>query len=36
MTNVLWTFLVHTGAMFLTFAVFVALCYIVVNALVRD
>lgn len=36
MSNVLWTFIVHTGAMFLSFAVFVVLCYIVVNALVKE
>lgn len=33
--NALWTFLVHTGAMYLTFFVFVGLAYLVVNALVR-
>ncbi|SDW86899.1 hypothetical protein SAMN04489725_1183 [Alicyclobacillus hesperidum] len=36
MSNVLWTFLVHTAAMYLAFAVFVVLCFIVVNALVKE
>lgn len=36
MTNNLWTFLVHTGALFLGFGTFVALAFIVVNRLVKD
>ncbi|EPZ46324.1 hypothetical protein N007_06585 [Alicyclobacillus acidoterrestris ATCC 49025] len=36
MTNVLWQFLIHTAAMFLAFATFVGLCYIVVDRIVRD
>lgn len=36
MTNNLWTFLVHTGGLFIGFATFVALAFIVVNTLVKD
>lgn len=36
MTNDLWTFIIHTGGMFIGFATFVALSFLVVNLLVRE
>jgi len=34
--NAFWDFVVHTSAMFLAFATFVGLCFIVVNAIVKE